>query len=60
MNVKGDFTYADVEDNAFAFSRGRIGYQHSVAIFVVLKTYGHGGLNGIETLGVGKIKKIDF
>ena len=53
---KGDFTYADVEDNAFALAEEELGISIPSQYLWFLKTYGHGGLNGIETLGLEKIK----
>lgn len=57
---KGDFTYTDVEDNAFALAEEELGISIPSQYLWFLKTYGHGGLNGIETLGVGKNKKLIF
>ena len=56
----GKKTYADVEDNAFALAEEELGISIPSQYLWFLKTYGHGGLNGIETLGVGKNKKLIF
>lgn len=57
---KGDFTYADVEENAFSLAEKELGISIPSQYLWFLEKYGQGGLNGIEILGVGKNKKMIF
>lgn len=51
---KGDFTYADVTNEMLAGAERRLGVELPVEYGEFLKYYGHGGIGGIEVLGVGK------
>jgi len=57
---KGDFTYVHVDDYNFSLAEEELGIGIPIQYLWFLKTYGHGGLNGIETLGVGKNGKMIF
>ena len=57
---KGDFTHADVEESELSSVEEELGISIPEQYLWFLKVYGHGGLNGIETLGVGKNKKMIF
>lgn len=56
---KGDFTHPNVDDKDL-YDAENIKFKNSRAVCLVLKNYGHGGLDGIETLGVGKNGKMIF
>ena len=51
---KGDFTYADVTDEMLAGAEERLSVNIPEEYKCFLKEYGHGGIGGIEVLGVGK------
>ena len=57
---KGYFTYSDVEENIFSLAEEELGISIPSQYLWFLKEYGHGGLNGIEILGVGKNRKMIF
>ena len=51
---KGDFTYAVVNDVIIAEAEKVLNVNIPEQYQWFLKRYGHGGIGGIETLGVGK------
>ena len=57
---KGDFTYAVVNDVIIAEAEKVLNVNIPEQYQWFLKRYGHGGIGGIETLGVGKNGKIIF
>ena len=57
---KGDFTYAVVNDVIIAEAEKVLDVNIPEQYQWFLKRYGHGGIGGIETLGVGKNGKIIF
>ena len=54
---KGDFTYAVVNDVIIADAEKVLNVNIPEQYQWFLKRYGHGGIDGIETLGVGKMEK---
>ena len=57
---KGDFTYTYVEDSVLFLTEAELGIKLPIEYVWFLKSYGHGGLDGIETLGVAKNKRLVF
>ena len=57
---KGDFTYAVVNDVIIADAEKVLNVNIPEQYQWFLKRYGHGGIGGIETLGVGKNGKTIF
>lgn len=57
---KGDFTYTSISDSDVHTIEQEMGVHIPEEYLWFLKTYGHGGLNGIETLGIGKNGKLIF
>ena len=57
---KGDFTYAVVNDVIIAEAEKVLNVNIPEQYQWFLKRYGHGGIGGIETLGVGKNGNIDM
>ena len=51
---KGDFTYANVSEEVLDKSEKRLDIKFSDEYKWFLKKFGHGGIGGIEILGVGK------
>ena len=51
----GDFTHATVTEEMITTAENTLGVKLPHQYLVFLKMYGHGGIGGIETLGVGLI-----
>ena len=51
---KGDFTHPNVDDKDLYDAEKILNLKIPEQYVWFLKNYGHGGLDGIETLGVGK------
>lgn len=56
----GDFTHATVADQMIAAAEKTLGVKLPQQYLDFLKMYGHGGIGGIETLGVGLTGKMIF
>ena len=56
----GDFTYADVTSEMLDEAECRLGVTLPEEYRYFLMNYGHGGIGGIEVLGVGKNGKLFF
>ena len=50
---RGDFTYAKVTDEMIASAQQQLGIALPEQYINFLKSYGHGGIGGVDTLGVG-------
>lgn len=57
---KGDFTYASVSEELLSGAEKDLNIQIPEQYRWFLKKYGHGGISGIETLGVGLNGKAVF
>lgn len=57
---KGDFTHAEVRDEIIFSAEKRLGAKLPEAYQWFLKNYGQGGLEGIETFGIGKSGEMVF
>lgn len=57
---KGDFTHAHVEDSVLSSAEDELGIKLPIEYVWFLKSFGHGGLDGIETLGVAKNERLVF
>ena len=57
---KGDFTYADVTSSMLDEAERRLGVTLPEEYRYFLMNYGHGGIGGIEVLGVGKNGELIF
>lgn len=57
---KGDFTHPNVDDKDLYDAEKILNLKIPEQYVWFLKNYGHGGLDGIETLGVGKNGKMIF
>lgn len=51
---KGDFTYTAITDEQIAESQSLLSVKLPIQFLEFLQTYGHGGIGGVEVLGVGK------
>ncbi len=51
--VKGDFTYARVTDEMITSAQQQLGMNLPEQYISFLRNYGHGGVGGVDTLGVG-------
>ena len=56
----GDFTYANISDEVIKDSEKVLGVKLPEQYVSFLKLYGHGGICGIETLGVGLTGRLIF
>lgn len=56
----GDFTYTEVNEDMLSEVEKRLGTRIPSEYGVFLKTFGHGGIGGIEVLGVGKNGTVIF
>ena len=57
---KGDFTYKTITDEQIAESQILLSVELPVQFIEFLQTYGHGGIGGVEVLGVGKNSHLLF
>lgn len=57
---KGDFNYATVTDNMIAAAEEKLGVKLPEQYIDFLKEYGHGGIAGIEVMGVGLTGRMLF
>ncbi len=57
---RGDFTYAYVGDNTLTSAEEELGVKLPIEYVWFLKSFGHGGLDGIETLGVANDERLIF
>lgn len=58
--TQGDFTYAKVTDEVFEEGEKKLGISIPNEYKWFIKHFGHGGIGGIEVLGVGKNGKSIF
>lgn len=56
----GDFTYPNVDDKTILRAEKELNVKLPDQYCWFLKQYGHGGINGIETYGIGKNGKTIF
>lgn len=56
----GDFTHAAVTDEMISTAENTLGIKLPQQYLDFLKMYGHGGIGGIETLGVGLTGRMIF
>ena len=56
----GDFTHAVVTDEMIATAENALGVKLPQQYLDFLKMYGHGGIGGIETLGIGLTGRMIF
>lgn len=56
----GDFTYAEVSDDMIEKAEITLGIKLPLQYISFLKMYGHGGICGLEILGVGKTGRMIF
>lgn len=56
----GDFTHADVTDEMLDRTEQRMGIKIPEEYRYFLKEFGHGGIEGIEILGIGKNGSLIF
>ena len=56
----GDFTHATVTAQMIAAAEKKLGVKLPQQYLDFLKIYGHGGIGGIETLGIGLTGKMIF
>lgn len=57
---KGDFNYATVTDNMIAAAEVKLGVKLPEQYIDFLKEYGHGGIAGIEVMGIGLTGRMLF
>lgn len=57
---KGDFNYATVTDNMIAAAEEQLGVKLPEQYIDFLKEYGHGGIAGIEVMGIGLTGRMLF
>ncbi|WP_455717616.1 SMI1/KNR4 family protein, partial [Anaerosporobacter sp.] len=57
---KGDFTYPNVNDIEIIEAEKKLNVKMPEQYCWFLKKYGHGGIGGIETYGIGKNGKMIF
>ncbi|MCQ2082244.1 MAG: SMI1/KNR4 family protein [Lachnospiraceae bacterium] len=57
---KGDFNYATVTDNMIAAAEEKLGVKLPEQYIDFLKEYGHGGIAGIEVMGIGLTGRMLF
>lgn len=57
---KGDFNYATVTDDMIAIAKEKLGVKLPEQYIDFLKEYGHGGIAGIEVMGVGLTGRMLF
>lgn len=58
--TKGDFTHADVSDAMIESAERELKVKLPTQYIAFLKEFGHGGVCGIDTLGVGLTGRIIF
>ncbi|MBQ7501500.1 SMI1/KNR4 family protein [bacterium] len=58
--VKGDFTHAEVSDAVIAAAEQTLNVKLPQQYIAFLKEFGHGGIGGIDTLGVGLTGRMIF
>lgn len=51
---KGDFTYTTITDDQIVEAQNILGVELPEQYLDFLRTYGHGGIGGIEVIGIGK------
>ncbi|MDO4178664.1 MAG: SMI1/KNR4 family protein [Phascolarctobacterium sp.] len=56
----GDFTYPIVEDKLISEAEHKLCLVLPISYIEFLKEFGHGGLDGIETFGIGKNNQLIF
>ena len=56
----GDFTHAEVTEKMLGSAEKRLGLKIPSEYRNFLKTFGHGGIGGIEVLGIGKNGAMTF
>ena len=52
--VKGDFTYTFITDDQIAEAQSLLSVELPFQYLEFLQTYGHGGIGGVEIIGIGK------
>ena len=57
---KGDFNYATVTDDVIVAAEEKLGVKLPEQYVDFLKEYGHGGIAGVETIGVGLTGRLIF
>lgn len=57
---KGDFTYTTITEDQIVEAQNILGVELPVQYLDFLRTYGHGGIGGIEVIGIGKNGKMLF
>lgn len=58
--IKGDFTYANMTEKMCTEAEAELGLSIPPAYKWFLNTFGHGGIGGIEIIGIGKTGKMLF
>ncbi len=56
----GDFTYTTITDDQIEEAQNALGVKLPGQYLDFLRTYGHGGIGGIEVIGIGKSGKMLF
>lgn len=56
----GDFTYTTITDDQIGEAENALGVKLPGQYLDFLRTYGHGGIGGIEVIGIGKSGKMLF
>lgn len=56
----GDFTYTTITDDQIEEAQNALGVKLPGQYLDFLRTYGHGGIGGIEVIGIGKNGKMLF
>lgn len=57
---KGDFTYTTITEDQIVEAQNILGVELPGQYLDFLRTYGHGGIGGIEVIGIGKNGKMLF
>ena len=57
---KGDFTYTSITEDQIVEAQNALGVDLPGQYLDFLRTYGHGGIGGIEVIGIGKSGKMLF
>jgi hypothetical protein len=57
---KGDFTYTTITNDQIEEAQKALGVKIPEQYLDFLRTYGHGGIGGIEIIGIGKSGKMLF
>ena len=58
--ITGDFTYATVTDEMITMAEIRLNVKLSEQYIIFLKMFGHGGICGLEIMGVGLTGRMIF